>query len=66
VHRLQVPKGVCGSGNAQPAPSVNGTGDLFFFNGRWPEATGKQGGLHLYVGRLDWHGATPSVTAVFH
>jgi hypothetical protein len=62
VHTLSVPSGTCGTGNAQPVTTATGAGDRFFFNGRWPKPLGA---LHLYVGRMTWHGTTPSVTKLY-
>lgn len=62
IHTLSVPQGTCGTGNAQPVTTADGTHDRFYFNGRWPDPLGP---LHLYVGRLSWHGATPSVTRLY-
>jgi hypothetical protein len=56
VTTLPVPKGTCGTGNAQPV------GNRYFFNGRWKTVKGP---LHLYVGRLAWKGDQPRVTKLF-
>ncbi len=53
---LPVPKGTCGTGNAQAV------GNRYFFNGRWKKVKGP---LHLYVGRLAWKGDQPKVTKLF-
>jgi hypothetical protein len=62
VRTLSVPRGTCGTGNAQPILTAADTADRFFFNGRWRKPLGA---LHLYVGRLTWKGSTPKVTTIY-